>query len=82
MLTIATTDLISEIIIDTPVYFSSTIRKSLTDATVIGVNVTASSLIRKQNHTLEFMKNWCAEKGYTLEDRFPESNSMQIFFNV
>lgn len=57
------------------------IRASITDETVIGINVYASSSIRKQAFTLPYMENFCISKGWTVGDVYPCTSSIQIYFN-
>lgn len=47
----------------------------------IGVAVSASSVIRKESHTKEFMQQWCKERGLTLVDPSPFTTSLQILLN-
>jgi hypothetical protein len=57
------------------------IKASMEDNTVIGVNVSASSAIRKQAFTLPFMQKYCEAKGWTITDKYPCTDTMQIYFN-
>lgn len=57
------------------------IQKSISDRTIIGVNIQSSSVIRKQSFTIDFMQKYCQDHGFTLVDNAPATKSLQIFFN-
>jgi hypothetical protein len=47
---------------------------------VIGVTIHAPSSIRKAVHTLPMMQEWCKVHGFTLTDKYPCCDNMQIYF--
>jgi hypothetical protein len=48
--------------------------------TVVGVNIHASSLIRKQGFTRPLIKRYCTKFGLTFMDANPNTHAMQILF--
>lgn len=65
------------------VRITNPIRKSIKELDFfIGVNVSASSVIRKEAHTKNMLQQFCDQHNLILQDPYPYSNSLQILLNL
>lgn len=62
---------------------TSRISKSITELnTFIGLNVSATSVLRKQAYTKPVLQSFCNEHGLTLVDNFPNHCHLSILLNT